>query len=1188
MSDVPVHRGPFVAPLTLTLVLAAGQVLPAHAVTVDLSATPPDLTRSAEPNIAVSFDDSGSMGADVMGDGRPFDHAGWNGVWRCAAVIDPRSDAPADLRSHVMNGVYYNPRIRYLPPQREDGRPFPDADATLTAVWNDGIEWNRPLAPTAAGGTTGFSGAWTCAGADRNPVGAGPYYWRLKAGVDIGSAGAVDLAALYDAAHWEAVAVPVAEYANWANWWAYYRTRNLMARTALSRVFSRFDGNLRVVCQNLNRDAGPCPFLRPDATPIGAFTGAPRSRFFDWLHQLPAEGETPTRAATLRVGDFFAGGTAAGGRQYTVADPYWNGLTGAGRADLACRQNFHLLVTDGYWNEPDPPVSVSGARTARTLPDGVAYAPGDPASRIFWNVGGTTSDVSLANIAFDQWARDLRPDLADRVPAHIPDRSTGVTGAPVRGPIADPAAVPEIYFNSVNDPATWQHVAQFIVTLGVSGTLDHPGDLTALRRGARAWPQPVNNAPQALDDTWHATINGRGGLYAASDPDALVARLTGILETIAARRDAPAAGSLGGSVLTVDTLGYHTGYDSGDWSGSVTARRIDPGSGASGSVLWDAGCLLTGGRCRSTGGDTGAARDPDTRVLLTARGTGTGQGVALRWASLSAAQRNQLDLDPVTGTADGLGAQRLDFLRGDRGSEGTLFRARGSLLGAVINAQALHVGAPDGGYTDTFPAGSPEAVAAAAGDTHERFAHHHRDRAATLYVASADGMLHAFEAGAAGGRERWAYVPYTVFANLPRLTAGSHTLQPMLDSTPVARDVFIGGRWRTLLVGTLGLGGRGVYALDITDPEASEADPGAKVLWEFNHTSAGGAALGYTYGQPNVARLANGRWAVLVAGGYFPHGSTDPAAGNTHSSLFVLDAQTGALIRELKTSSAPQPAVTSSGLAAPVLGDYQGDLIDDVAFAGDLQGNLWRFDLADASPSGWAVDRLFRPLTPGSRPITVMPRLFPDALTHRFDVVFGTGRYLGLSDRATRGTPAQAFYGLRDYGRHAAAYPIGDGTLLQQDLDTLADGARILSDTPLTGGRDGWFFLLDTRAGERSVVTPVALFDSQRAILVTLIPGGDDPCNPGRDGAVLVVNAANGGPGAGLDALAAARPVRTGYGVAGAAVSHPPLAGMPPVAARIGGGRLLLPGITLPDGTTFSLGDAYWRRRSWRVLQNAP
>ena len=1190
MADFPLHRSPLAAPLALALMLAVGLAEPVRAGTVDLSTTPPDLTRSVDPNIAVTFDDSGSMGADVMGDGRPFDNAGWSGAWRCAGVIDPRVSTPGDVRSHVMNGVYYNPRVSYLPPLKEDGSSFPDADATLAAVWNDGIEWNRPLAPTTASGTTRFSGTWTCAGAGSNPVGAGPYYWRLKTGVNIGTAGAVDLAALYDAAHWEAVALSAGEYQNWANWWAYYRTRNLMTRTALSRVFGSLGSNLRVVCQNLNGNTASCPLLARDATPIAAFSGALRARFFDWIHQLPARGETPVRAAALRAGDFFAGGAAGGGKQYTDADPYWNGLTGADRADLTCRQNFHMLVTDGYWNESDPAPPAFGAQASRSLPDGVAYATRDPVSRIFWNVSGATYASSFANIAFDHWARDLRPDLANHVPAYFPDQTTGVTGTAVSGPILDPASIPEIYFNPANDPATWQHVVQFMVSLGVAGTLDFPADLTALRSGAKAWPLPVNNAPQALDDTWHAAVNGRGDFFSASDPDALVARLTDILDTIVTRRSASTAGSLSTSVLTVGTLSYHTGYDSADWSGTATARRVDPDSGAFDAVLWDAGCLLTGGRCHATGSNVGAARDPDTRVLLTAQGTGTGQGIALRWASLPIALRHQLDINPATGVADGKGAQRLDFLRGDRSHEGSLFRARGAVLGAVVNAQSLYVGAPDSGYTDTFPAGSQEAVAAAGGNTYERFAFSHRSRAPTLYVASDDGMLHAFDAttGASGGQERWAYVPYSVFANLPGLTARNYTLQPMVDNTPVERDVFIGGQWRTLLIGTLRLGGRGVYALDVTDPAASEAAPGAKVLWEFNHTSSGAAALGYTYAQPNVARLANGKWVVLVAGGYFPTGSTDPAARNTYSSLFVLDAQTGALIRELKTAAAPQPAVASDGLAAPVLGDYQGDLIDDVAFAGDLQGNLWRFDLSDANPSNWAVDLLFKPTTAGHRPITAMPRLFPDALTHKFMTVFGTGKYLGLSDRTVRSAPTQAFYGLRDYGRNAAVYPIGEGSLLRQDLGALANGARILTDFPLLATHDGWYFLLDARAGERSVVTPIALFNSHRAILTTLIPAGNDPCDPGREGAVLVVNAANGGPSAGLDALAGGLSVTTGYGVAGAAVSHPPAAGMLPVATRIGGGTLLLPGITLPGGSTFSLGDAYWRRRSWRVLQDNP
>lgn len=1177
--------------LTLGAGLAPQPAQAATTYTVDLSNTPPDLTKSVDPNIAVTFDDSGSMALDYMGDNRPFDNSSWGynssgNPWRCAGLIDPRADATTDpLRAHAMNGVFYNPKVTYLPPLKEDGTSFPNADASLLAVWNDGILKNRPSSPGTPG-VTNFTVGWRCSGDSINPLGVGPYYYRLKANTAIGTLAAVDTTALYNRANWEAVAVPAAEYQNWANWWAYYRTRNLMTRTALSRVFGSLGENIRVVYQNINNATYR---LQKDSTPISAFSGTARTAFFNWVYQVGASGGTPDRASTLRAGAFFEGGAPAGGKQFTNADPYWNGYTGTDKADLTCRQNFHMLVTDGYWNESDPglPSGFFTGETARTLPDNTAYPASGVPSRIFWDVAGGTYTSSLANIAYYYWAKDLRTDLANNVPAYFPDKSTGVTGTPVTGLITNPAAYPEIYFNPANDPATWQHAVQFMITLGVAGTLNYPDDLTALRTGSKTWPRPVNNAVQAVDDTWHAAVNGRGDYFSASDPGELVSKLQDIINNIVARRTSSTAGSLSTAVLTVNTVSYSTGYDSSDWSGTATARNVDADTGLFGSTLWDAGCKLSGGFCVATGSNLGAARDPDTRVILSASGVGTGKGIAFRWSALSSAMQALLDLDE-TGTTDGQGAQRVDFLRGDRSNEGSLFRRRGSVLGAVVNSQALYVGPPDSAYRDTFPAGSPEATAAQNGNTYEKFAYDHRTRAPTIYLGADDGMLHAFDAAAtaAGGGERWAYVPYTLYPTLSKATANNYVLQPGVDSTPVERDVFIGGQWRTILIGGMRLGGRGIYALDITDPAASEASPAAKVLWEFDSTSSDGADLGYTYGQPNVARLANGRWVVLVPSGYFPSGSTDPAAGNAYSSLFVLDAETGAVLRQLRTDSAPQAAgVISYGLAAPVLGDYQDDQIDDVAFAGDLQGNLWRFDLSNASPASWSVDLAFKASTPGARPITVMPRLFPDVLTRKFDVVFGTGKYLGLSDRTNAGVPTQAFYGVREYGAGAASYPASDSQLVQQDLIQLANGARALTDYPVAANKRGWYFLLDGNAGERSVVSPIALFNTNRAILTTLIPGGSDPCNPSRRGAVLVVDAANGGPSPGLASLAGGLNVNAGYGVAGIEVSNPPAAGMLPVATRVGGGNLMLPGILLPGGSTFQFSDSYWRRRSWRVLQ---
>ncbi|MHB1799962.1 MAG: hypothetical protein ACYCUI_17015, partial [Vulcanimicrobiaceae bacterium] len=176
-------------------------------------------------------------------------------------------------------------------------------------------------------------------------------------------------------------------------------------------------------------------------------------------------------------------------------------------------------------------------------------------------------------------------------------------------------------------------------------------------------------------------------------------------------------------------------------------------------------------------------------------------------------------------------------------------------------------------------------------------------------------------------------------------------------------------------------------------------------------------------------------------------------------------------------------------------------------------------------------------------------------------------------------------YGVREYGAAAPAYPITDSQLVLQDLGTLANGARVLTDLPVTAGHRGWYFLLDSAPGERSVVSPVALFNTNRAVLATLIPGGSDPCNPSRQGAVMVINAANGGASAGLASLALGFDVPSGYAVAGISVGNPPAAGTLPVATRVGGGNLMLPGILLPGGSTFQFSDSYWRRRSWRVLQ---
>lgn len=1210
--------------LALLFTLAGGWSGLARADVTDLARTPPDLTKSVDPNIVVTFDDSGSMMATAMPDSI-------SGSW----YYQNRDY----YYSSTSNLVYYNPAITYAPPSKPDGTPFPDS--SYTDAWRDGMCANWPGSYCYGGAnTTDLSDSFyyrfyngTSTSRTSNSTGSNDIPSARRGGSSQKGGFYYDCPTQYSDTGCTLVEMnkaTAAQQQNFANWYSYYRTRNLMARTAMTRAFGKLGENVRVAWQTINHDTGHL-----GSSPIKSLGGQWREDYFDWLYGIHTTGSTPDRHATIRAGEFFRRGAT-----YDDMDPYWNGQSGAKgslneKADLTCRQNFHMLVTDGYWNEGDPslPTGAITSEATATLPDGRSLDTSDPESSIFWNVSGSTYDSSLANIAYTYWATDLRPDLADEVSPYIPDKTTGVTGSTPFNPLAtppanDPLNNKEIYWNPVNDPATWQHVVQFMITLGIAGDRDFPGDTEALRKGTLAWPRPKNNAPEAVDDTWHAAINSRGSYFSASNPSVLVTHLTEIINSIAARGASSTLGSLSSSVISTGAKSYGGGYDSSDWSGTVIQRDIGPNGtiDPTQNPNWDAGCLLTGGACASTG-TTVTGRDPDDRAILTSTDGSAGSGVAFRWSDIGASNQAALD------AGDSNGQLRLDYLRGDRTQESKapLMRRRGSVLGPVINSQVQYLSYPASGWRDDFPVGSPEQMAAKNGNSYEQFAYDYRNRQAMLYVGANDGMLHAFNADT--GKEVFAYVPHTIYWEksptdpndpstgeplLARLTTRPFSYTPTVDSTPITRDVFFGSdsQWHTILVGSLGLGGRGVYALDVTDPtKVTEGNAKDDVLWEFSSDSTGGSNLGYTYGTPEIARLATGKWVVLVPGGYFPDcnklGTLNPcddkipAAKNTFSSLFVLDAETGSLLRELRTdNSLTGASVKSYGLASPILGDYQQDQIADVAFAGDLMGNVWRFDLTAKSPSGWKTDLVFQGAKDAygepTQPITSSPRLFADSTTGRFMVVFGTGRYLGLSDRNLDSLGTQALYGVREQGASdrggnfpTGYYPVKAADLQAQDMTEDASGIRFLTEKKLPGVDSsnnllrGWKINLNVPDGERVVVRPQALSSVGLAVFSTLIPGGNDPCNPGREGAILVVDAATGGaPSDTLDNLAYSTGVSIpgGKHVTGQRVKGVPQGGRDiPTLTPIGGGKIYIPG--LPNLPPLNIQPIY-HRGSWRVLND--
>lgn len=1074
------------------------------------------------------------------------------------------------------------------------------------------------------------------------PAGAGYYQLKSTVALTADSFGRITNAttALYNPRNWEWVALPAAQQGNFANWYSYYRNRNRSAITAMSRAFAPFNEKIRVAWQNLgNNDATSAPIFTA-TTPIYKFLDEAvnsnvRTRFYNWLFQIPASGGTPNIATSIRAGEFFK---RAGGAVDT--NPYWDRDL---NRELSCRQNFHINMSDGFWNSgnPAPPPAQRYLDTGTALPDGRNYNIGIPETRFFNRYTGTQAEPNLADVMFHYWASDLRPDFAAndatrlKVPPFIPDRSTTLFGNPV-GTGQNALDNLEVYWNPANDPATWPHLVNFNISFGLDGTLPQTDDVyRALRLGNNPsfiWPHPAvgTDDPRKLDDFWHAATVSRGRFLSAKNPEELITALQEVIASIIARRGAATAVSVSLPIITDGTTGYTGGYDTTDWAGFVHRNDLDQETAEVIGIEWDAGCILTGGACASTNTTYPPARDPASRLIITSDG-GASAGKLFLWSELSALQRARLNVDPATirldlgtWTNDTFGDERLDYIRGDRTYESTVsprFRQRSSVLGAVIRGQPVYVSAPTSGYPDTFPAGSPEQVAYQSGNSYARFQNSNRGRAPTLYVSSNDGMLHAFDA--ASGEERFAYVPNAIIENF-RLTLSTKFeggFTPTVDEKPLVTDVFIGNQWRTVLLGALRLGGRGVFLVDITRPDS--VTESTLPRWEFTNVAPPGdtstdcapgarfcSSLGYTYGGANIARIKyQDKWVALISSGYFPIDSLDPASTSpkaNQTSLLVVDLATGSLIREIKTNSAPQTATQSFGLSQAVVMDNGADYIDDVAIAGDLAGNLWRFDLTAESPSDWKVDLMFKSYgsggaaAVGDQPIAFAPAIMATTDRRNPMIVFGTGKFIGQPDRSAA-IPQQSFYGLQDYGTCGGAdgnptacanYPITPDQLNFRKIIQASNAIRTVTTPslpPQPTNTKGWRIPMDipSEAGERANDTPFGFFDANLVLLRSIIPKGVDPCDPGARYGLMVVSAATG------EAPVDPSESSPSQIVGGVLASETPPGD--PVVSR-GGGNVMIPGLrdnavvnaAVIAAITGALerADNVWHRGAWREILN--
>jgi type IV pilus assembly protein PilY1 len=552
---------------------------------------------------------------------------------------------------------------------------------------------------------------------------------------------------------------------------------------------------------------------------------------------------------------------------------------------------------------------------------------------------------------------------------------------------------------------------------------------------------------------------------------------------------------------------YRTDYDIENWSGNLIKETINTGSADDQRIRhWDAASGSVAGR-----------------TIRMVNGTSLAE---FTWNNLSEDQQLALNTNPQTGLVDNAGEQRLGFITGNNDT----FRERDNrLLGDIINSSPVVV---EGAQYLHYLAEAIEPHS-----DYAAFASSVANRKSLVFVGANDGMLHAFNAET--GAEEFAFVPSAVIPNLNKLTSSGYNAEGgehhfFVDGTPVVRDVYIGDDWRTVLVGTLRAGGRSIFALDITEPN------NISLLWELNagddlQYTETVSDVGYSFPVPTIARLHNGNWAVVTGNGY------DSASGR--AVLFLIDIASGELTK------IPTAASDSlNGLSSVRVADNNSDGIADFVYAGDLKGNLWRFDLdptGNGSSNAYKVSFGGSPLftakdgndsSANTQAITAPPSLVRHPSLKGYIVMFGTGRYFQLTDKET--DKLDTLYGIWDMetiDESPNTTPSLSRNNLQAqtfeeetsntwnednpDQANVTERIRTLSSNAVTWaqsstdseGKFGWYLDLkvgNTTDGERIVDEMAA---RGQVLLFTTRTPSDDPCKAGLTGWTYGINPYTGG-----------------------------------------------------------------------------
>jgi|TARA_B110000459_G_scaffold111611_1_gene123783 type IV pilus assembly protein PilY1 len=917
------------------------------------------------------------------------------------------------------------------------------------------------------------------------------------------------------------------EMDNFANWFTYYRSRELLAKAALGSVVTSAE-NLRLGYATINRQKYVSSGKTIVPAPIQSMnpserTGAKKG-VLDAIYNTVSKGGTPLRLALERAGRHYECKGNDIFRNGPDSSPGDANCPVLAAPDGNCQQHFTLLLTDGSWNGNDPVVNETDTGTGKF--DGGAFASDD--------------DENLGDVAMHYYERDLHAGLPNEVPTTGRDRDLASDTA----------------FEDSADDIMHQHMTTYTVGFGVTGNiLGEPEDY----RNGFNWGDPDNSTEEKIDDVRHAAYNGRGVYLDASNAGELADRLTEAFDEFSQGSGAASAVSFNSQEIQQDTLIFRAFYNTKINTGDLIAQTFtDDGLGD--EPVWSSAEAM----------DLVLAEDREIMTydpgcyapaICVAGQNLTAKGIAFRPGDLTDNQRAVFIPDQSAADAEQNTevARRVNYLRGDSENERPVgnFRERplvGGRLGDIVHSTPVFVGAPNRAGRNAVP--FPQE------DLYTDFRTEYTDRTETIYVESNDGMLHGFNAS--DGSEAFGYIPHNLMVgafsrNITELLNFNYSHKFFVDLTPAVNDVYIDAdnsgdkEWTTMLVGGQGAGAKAYFALNITDPtKFDESTAEDVVLWEFTDaddtypTDADGDPLltadgsqrrdlqdtpqpvkdlGYSFSIPTLAMSnvegSDGEleWIALFGNGFnstsgiaklyalFLDGGVDGQWCHPDMKHNIIpngnlpaDCVGKQDFVKIDTTFGVNDDGYPNGLGTPRGIDIDGNGTIDYAYAGDTFGNFFRFDLSSSNFNLWNYTKIYeakyvdgdgvetlQPIT--TQPIVTQHRTEQDG----YIVIFATGSYITVPDGADN--EIQSIYGLWD---RLSPELLDEDDLVQQrftnKFDSNFGSVRVLSnnevDYSTVGGKKGWFNHLDVVAvGETQGLADVE-FPGERAIRNIQLRGG--------------------------------------------------------------------------------------------------